>query len=285
MALLFACLSSICFGAGLVTAKFGMRDLDARSGAAMSVPTAALFFAIVSLFALDLAAFDLRAAAIFTAVGVFFPASVTLLLFVSADRIGPALSGTISSTSPLFGIVAAWVILGEAIPPRALAATLGIVAGVAMMSWGRSPLRGGRLGWLIALPVAAAVIRAVAQVFGKLGLAIWPDPLAASLFGYLASAIVLTGADRLRRGRPTGRKPPRAIVLFGLTGLLNGIGLFLVYVALQRAPVALVVPIVAASPLVTLALVAVLVREEVVGWRSLAGALLTLGAVVFLVTG
>ena len=285
MAILLACLSSVFFGTGLVTAKFGMRHVDARSGAAMSVPTAALFFAAVSVFALDLGGFDLRAAAIFAAVGVFFPAAVTLLLFVSADRLGPALSGTISSTSPLFGIVAAWAILGEPVPPHAMAATLGIVGGVATMSWGRNAIGGRRIGWLVALPVAAALIRAVAQVFGKLGLALWPDPLAAALFGYLASAIVLTGADRLRRDRRPGPRPPRAVALFALTGLLNGIGLLLVYMALQRAPVALVVPIVAASPLVTLALVAMLVREEVVGWRSLAGALLTLVSVVYLVAG
>ena len=162
---------------------------------------------------------------------------------------------------------------------------LGIVGGVATMSWGRNAIGGRRIGWLVALPVAAALIRAVAQVFGKLGLALWPDPLAAALFGYLASAIVLTGADRLRRDRRPGPRPPRAVALFALTGLLNGIGLLLVYMALQRAPVALVVPIVAASPLVTLALVAVLVREEVVGWRSLAGALLTLVSVIYLVAG
>ena len=285
MPVVLACLASLCFGAGLVTAKFGLRLVDARAGAAMSVPTAAVFFVAVSLVWLDVAALDWRAVAVFALVGLFFPAAVTIISFVSADRIGPALTSSVSGTSPLFGIVAALAVLGEPIPARALLATIGIVAGVALMSWGRTALGAPRLGWLLCLPVAAAAIRGLSQVFAKLGLAMWPSPLAASLVGYLVSAGVLLIADRARSGRRAGRPPRRAVVLFVATGLLNGIGLMMTYVALQNAPVALVVPIVAAFPVVTLALTVALVRDEPIGRRTVLGAALTLAAVMYLVVG
>ena len=285
MPVVLACLASLCFGAGLVTAKFGLRLVDARAGAAMSVPTAAAFFVAVSLVWLDVAALDWRAVAVFALVGLFFPAAVTIINFVSADRIGPALTSSVSGTSPLFGIVAALAVLGEPIPARALLATIGIVAGVALMSWGRTALGAPRLGWLLCLPVAAAAIRGLSQVFAKLGLAMWPSPLAASLVGYLVSAGVLLIADRARSGRRAGRPPRRAVVLFDATGLLNGIGLMMTYVALQNAPVALVVPIVAAFPVVTLALTVALVRDEPIGSRTVLGAALTLAAVMYLVAG
>jgi drug/metabolite transporter (DMT)-like permease len=285
MPVVLACLASLCFGAGLVTAKFGLRLVDARAGAAMSVPTAAVFFVAVSLVWLDVAALDWRAVAVFALVGLFFPAAVTIINFVSADRIGPALTSSVSGTSPLFGIVAALAVLGEPIPARALLATIGIVAGVALMSWGRTALGAPRLGWLLCLPVAAAAIRGLSQVFAKLGLAMWPSPLAASLVGYLVSAGVLLIADRARSGRRAGRPPRRAVVLFVATGLLNGIGLMMTYVALQNAPVALVVPIVAAFPVVTLALTVALVRDEPIGRRTVLGAALTLAAVMYLVAG
>ena len=279
-----ACLASACFGTGLVTARFGMRGADARSGAAMSVPTAAVFFSAISLVWLDTTGLDWRAVGVFALVGLFFPATVTLINFVSTERIGPALTGSISGTSPLFGIAIALPVLGEQIPSRAMLAAAGIVAGVALMSWQRRR-PGSALGWLLLLAVAGSAIRGIAQVFAKVGLAIWASPLAASLVGYLASASVLLLANRLRDSRPTARPAPTTVGWFMATGLLNGIGLMMIYVALQRAPVALVAPIVASYPLVTLALVATLMREERIGRRSVAGALLTLAAVVWLVAG
>jgi drug/metabolite transporter (DMT)-like permease len=223
--------------------------------------------------------------AVFALVGLFFPAAVTIISFVSADRIGPALTSSVGGTSPLFGIVAALAVLGEPVPARALLATIGIVAGIALMSRGRAALGAPRLGWLLCLPIAAAAIRGLSQVFAKLGLAMWPSPLAASLVGYLVSASVLLIADRARAGGRAGRPPRRAVALFVATGLLNGIGLMMTYVALQNAPVALVVPIVAASPVVTLALTVALVRDEPIGRRTVLGAALTLAAVMYLVAG
>jgi len=285
MPVVLACLAALCFGAGLVTARFGLREVDARTGAAISVPTAAAFFIAVSAGWLDWSGFDAGAALVFALVGLFFPAAVTIINFVSTDRIGPSLTSSISGTTPLFAIVAAFAILGEAIPARALLAASGIMVGVGLMSWRRRALDASAIGWWLLLPAAAAAIRGTAQVFAKGGLALWPSPLAATVIGYCVSAAVLLLADRLRARRPARRPARSTVLVFMATGLLNGVALMLTYVALQRAPVAVVVPIVSAYPLVTLGLGAALLREEVFSFRVAAGAMLTLAAVVFLVVG
>lgn len=285
MPALLAALAAVCFGAGLVTARIGMRSTDARSGAAISVPTAALLFIAVSLIWLDPSGFDARAALVFALVGLFFPAAVTLVMFASAERIGPSLTSSISGTTPLFALVAALVLLGESIPARAVLAAAGVVAGIWLMSVRRRVLDASAIGWWLLLPAAAAAIRAVAQVMAKGGLALWPSPLAASLIGYCASASVLLLADRLRADRPRERPERSTVLVFMATGLLNGLGVILSYAALQRGPVSLVVPIVSAYPLATLALSAALLREETVDARVAAGAVLTLAAVVYLVAG
>jgi len=285
MPIVLACLAAFCFGAGLVTARFGLRRVDVRTGAAMSVPTAAIFFIVVSLVWLDTSGFDARAALVFALVGLFFPAAVTLIVFVSTDRIGPSLTSSIGGTTPLFAIFAAFLILGESIPGRAVLAALGIVIGLGLMSWRRKALDASALGWLLLIPFASAAIRGVAQVLAKGGLALWPSPLAASVIGYCVSATVLVLADRLRSDRPVQRPTGATRGIFVVTGLLNGVGLMLMYAALQRGPVALVVPIVAAHPLVTLGLSATLLREEVFNARVATGAVLTLMAVVYLVAG
>jgi len=281
-----ACLSTLCLGSGLVTGKLGLRDVDARTGAATSVPTAAAFFLVVSLFGLDLSAGSWKAAGVFVLVGLFFPAMVTILNFVTTNRIGASLTGSIAGTSPLFALFAALLILGEAIPPRAVFATLGVIAGVSLMSWRHQAMRRRRVGWVIALAVGGAAIRGVAQVLAKGGLALWPSPLAATVIGYCASASVLLAASAWRRD-PASRRPrtPASIRWMMATGLLNGLGLMMMYMALKVAPVSTVAPIVATYPLVTVLLGGLVLHDEALNAKVLAGAVLAIAAVIYLLVG
>ena len=272
--------SAFCFGTALVTAKFGLRALSARSGAAISIPTATLLLVLVAPFALDLSGFTAGAALIFALVGVFFPAMVTLLTFASNERLGPSVTGTISCTAPLFALLAALLILGERIPARALLATLGVVAGVALLSWSPGTASRSLVARGLWLPLAGAVLRGLAQVVAKAGLALWPSPFAASLIGYGVSTVTVTLAHRGRGERPRARG---AVAWFMATGVLNGAAVLLMYAALATAPVSLVAPLVAGYPLVTVLLGAAVLREERLSARVLAGAVLIVAAIGFLV--
>src|SRR5262249_54047411 len=99
--LVLALLSSLCFGIAFVTGRVGLRTLYARSGAAISIPTATLLFIVISPFTLDLEGFSLAAAALFAGVGLFFPAIVTILTFRSNELLGPTATSAVSITSPL----------------------------------------------------------------------------------------------------------------------------------------------------------------------------------------
>jgi drug/metabolite transporter (DMT)-like permease len=274
---MLAGVSALCFGAALVTAKLGLRAVDARSGAAISIPTATALLVLAAPFALDVSGFTLVAALIFAAVGIFFPAVVTLLTFAANDRLGPSVTGTVSSSAPLFALLAALLILGERIPARALVATAAVVAGVALLSW-----RGGTLmRRALWLPLAGAALRGIVQVAAKAGLALWPSPFAASLIGYSVSTVTVTLAAR---GRKRWRERS-ALLWFMATGLLNGLAVLLMYAALSAAAVSLVAPVVAGYPLVTVVLGAAVLREEALSVRSVAGALLIVGGIAYLVAG
>ncbi len=274
---MLAGVSAICFGSALVTAKFGLRTVDARSGAAISIPTATALLVLAAPFALDVSGFTLAAALIFAAVGIFFPAVVTLLTFAANDRLGPSVTGTVSSTAPLFALLAAVLLLGERIPGRALVATGAVVAGVALLSWHRGTLMRRAL-WL---PLAGAALRGIVQGAAKAGLALWPSPFAASLIGYSVSTVTVTLVARGRHGR----RERSALLWFMATGALNGLAVLLMYAALGAAPVSLVAPLVAGYPLVTVLLGAAVLREERLSVRSVAGALLIVGGIAYLVAG
>lgn len=281
MPVLFAVAAALCFGAALVTSRIGLRSLDPRAGAAISVPTAMLLFVGAAPFALDLDGFSWPAFWVFVAVGLFFPAAVTLLTFRSTEVLGATITSAVSGAAPIFAIGFAWLLLGEQVPPEAAVAALGVLAGVVLISWRRGAVAAGfapsQLGW----PLAGAVVRGLAQALAKAGLALWPNPFAAGLVGYLLSAAVVTGAARL--GGVRARASGRTRAWFALTGVLNGSAVLLMYAALTRAPVSTVAPIIAAYPLFTALLGAAVLREEKLTGRVLLGTVVTVVAVVWLV--
>ena len=250
MALVIALLSSVCFAVGMVTSRVGLRTLDARSAAALSIPTATILFVVAAPFALDTAGFDLRAVLLFAAVGLVFPVSVTLLTFRSNELLGPTVASAVSGTAPLFALLTASVFLGERVPAQAAVSAIGVVAGVALLSWKKDAVRSGFIGWALLWPLAGAVMRAFAQTGAKAGLLIWPNAFAAGLIGYLVSCSVVLAANRLR-GAARPKLSQRDIAWFAGTGVLNGGAVLLMYFALSMAPVWVVAPIIASYPLLT----------------------------------
>lgn len=280
-AVMLAMFSAVCFGTGMITSRIALRHLDARSGAAVSIPTATVLFIIAAPFTIELAAFHLAATAVFAAVGLFYPALVTLLTFRANEELGPTVTSAISGTAPLFAMFAAALLLGERVPPQAAIAAAGVAIGVALLSWrpGAAPLRitGRALAW----PVAGAVVRGCAQAGAKAGLLLWANPFAASVIGYLVSSAAVLGAERLRHG---GRRAMtrQGLLWFAATGLVNGGAMVLMYSALARAPVSTVAPVVAAYPLVTALGSALFLRREPLSRSMIAGAVLTVGAIAWL---
>lgn len=283
MALAIAALSALCFAIALVTSRVGLRLLDARTGAAISIPTATLLFIVAAPFALDTGGFDPRAALIFAAVGAFFPVSVTLLTFRSNELLGPTVTSAISGTAPLFAILAASLFLGEHVPTQATVSALGVVAGIALLTWKKGAVRSGFAGWTLLWPLAGAVVRGLAQTGAKAGLLIWANAFAAGLIGYIVSTAVVVGADRLR-GSERPKLTRQGVAWFAGTGVLNGGAVLLMYVALSLAPVWSVAPIIASYPLFTAIISAVLLHDEKLSTQAWLGAAITLAAVIYLVS-
>jgi len=279
-----AILSSLCFGVALITGRLGLRSINARAGAAISIPTATLIFALAAPFLFDTSGFSIRAAAWFAIVGLFFPAVVTLLTFRSNEMLGPTVTSAVSGTAPLFALVAAGLILGETIPARAAIASAGVVLGVALISCRRGDVRSRVAGWALLWPISGAVVRGLAQAGAKAGLLLWPNPFAAGLIGYAVSSATVLGVNQFGHAEKP-RLTRKGVGWFSLTGVLNGGAVLLMYVALNSAPVSLVAPIVATYPLVTALVSAVTLRDETLSPRVVTGAVVTVFAIIYLVSG
>jgi drug/metabolite transporter (DMT)-like permease len=186
-----------------------------------------------------------------------------------------------SGTAPVFALGAASLFLGEDIPRRAVVSCAAIVVGLAILSWKQSAVRPNFTPRLLLWPISGALLRGLAQAAAKAGLALWPNPFAASLIGYFVSSATVIAANRVAHPtRPPLNRP--GVAWFAATGLLNGCAVLLMYGALNIAPVSLVAPVVATYPLIAALVSAAVLREEPLTLRMLVGALTMVLAVIYL---
>jgi drug/metabolite transporter (DMT)-like permease len=277
-----ALVSSALLGTAVVLANVGLRYLHPARGALVSIPSTTLVYWLLAPFLLRGEGWNWTAFAIFAAVGVIFPAVVTLLNFASNRLTGPTIAGTVSSTTPLFAVLIAIFFLGEPLTVAAAAGTAAIVLGVVAFT-----ARGGNdaralAAWAILLPLAGAAIRGGAQAAVKGGLALWPDPYAAVLIGYTVSCVTIFAGSRTLVPKDAAPLNRRGVLWFMSVGACNGAGILAMYAALARNPVSVVSPLVATYPLFTLALSALFLREEKFGPRVLLGVALTVVGVIVL---
>jgi drug/metabolite transporter (DMT)-like permease len=282
MVALTALASASCYALALVLAQIGLSGQSVLAGATVSLPITAAALLLVGLFGLDLAGFDSRAAAIFAGTGLFFPVAVTLLSFQGNRLLGPNLAGALGNATPLFAVAFGILILGDHLTLQGTAGLASILGGVALLSIpGRLEARRWTAAAL-AIPLGAAIIRGTVQPVMKLGMAFWPEPLAATVISYTASASVMLAVS-LVLGRGRLLLPElRSVPVFACVGLLNGASVLLLYSALAIGRVSLVAPLVAIYPLFTLAFSAVLLRGEILHARLLAGIAATVLGVVLL---
>jgi len=251
--ILFALGSALFFGLALVLTQNGLRFMGPLQGSCVSISTAAVIFMLLAPVTIGFSFWNSDSALLFAVIGCLFPATVTILTFVANQRIGPNRTGALGNLAPLFAVVFAMLILGEAPDAGRLAAIAVIVIGVVTLF--KTPLSGQAraTSWAMWLPVTAALIRGALQPIVKFGMEGWPNPFAAVTIGYLVSTAVVLACSAVReRGRPVAFNR-HGWLWFSAVGACNGMAVFCMFQALALGPVTLVAPLVACYPLATIA--------------------------------
>jgi len=284
-AILLAIAAAAFLGGGLVLTQFGLRHIHPLSGAAISIPAFTLCFLLASPVLLSGETIVWRAVPIFAAVGLVFPALLTLLTFAANRSLGPVVTASLGNVSPMFAVLIAVMLLGEPLRSGQFAGLVLIVAGVFVITVTRTKDMRNWRTWALLLPLGAAVLRGVIPPVIKVGLEIWPSPLAAGLVGYIFSTITVLTLERIRNGHFIVRGPVQGRAWFALTGICNGIGTLLMYAAIGAGRVSVVVPIIAAYPMVTVGLNMLVFGRSQGALRLALGAALTVSGVVLILVG
>jgi drug/metabolite transporter (DMT)-like permease len=279
LAILFAFVSALLLGAGVVTTQFGLRDVEPLSGAAISVPSFTFLFLLLSPLILADEPVVWRGLPIFAGIGLFFPAMLTLLNFASNRAHGPVITSTLGNLAPLFAVTLAVVLLHEPLRPDQLIGLVIAVIGAVIISATRSPGLGHWRSWALLLPLGAAFVRGVAPPLVKLGLTVWPSPLWACLIGYISSSLVVLTVQRIRKGTFVTTTSWHGRFWFAVTGTCNGLSALTLFAAVRHGPITLVAPLLAVYPLVTVVLTAITLRHVQITGRIIAGTVLTVAGV------
>ena len=284
-AILFAFASAAFLGAGVVTSQLGLRTMEPLAGAAVSVPSFTLLFLLLSPILLAGEPVVWRGLPIFAAIGLFFPASLTLLAFASNRALGPVITSTLGNLAPLFSVALAVALLHEPLRAVQFIGLVIAVIGAVIISVTRPRDLGHWRSLALLLPLAAALIRGVIPPIVKLGLDVWPSPLWGCFIGYVMSSLVVLAVQRIRQGIFLAQAPASGRLWFAVTGISNGLATLAMFAAVHRGPITLVAPIVAIYPLVTVLLSAILLKHIAITVRIVGGTLLTVAGVALVLAG
>ena len=284
-AILFAFASASLLGAGVVTAQFALRTVEPLSGAAISVPSFTLLFLLASPLLLADETVVWQGVPIFFAIGLVFPALLTLLTFASNRALGPVVTSTLGNLAPLFAVALAVILLNEPLHALQFAGLVTAVAGAVIITITRPRDLGDWLTWALLLPLGGALLRGVVPPIVKLGLEIWPSQLWACLIGYVMSSLVVLIVQRVRKGSFAVEAPWPGRFWFAVTGICNGLSALTLFAAVRNGPITLVAPVVAIYPLVTMLLSAMLLHHVRITPRIVAGTVLTVAGVALVLAG
>ena len=199
--------------------------------------------------------------------GLIVPALSMTLHTWSIRLLSPAITSALTSTSPVFAIVLAFVLLGELASVDQLLGTAIVIGSIAFIALQSRQIRSSWPLWALIIPLGAAACRAISHNVVKVGLNDLPAPMTAALVSSLVSLIVLGAWQGIR-----GHKMPRwnrGYWWFGLAGLLNAVGLVGLNQALELGTVTLVAPLVSTTPAFTLVLGWLFFRKEAVSWQTI----------------
>ena len=186
-AIILGIASAVFLGGGLVLTQFGLRYIHPLSGAAISVPSFTFVFILLSPILLHGQSIEWRAVPIFAAVGLVFPAVLTILTFASNRALGPVVTGALGNLSPLLSVAVAVLLLHEPLRWLQFAGLMVAVLGVFAITVTRTDAVRDWRTWALLLPLCAAFLRGVIPPVLKIGLAIWPNPVGAGLVAYIVS--------------------------------------------------------------------------------------------------
>jgi len=191
MAIALALLSSLLISFTTIIMKKGIARTNPTSAMLVVTVVGSLIFLAVSVPVVKFDYLKSKAFLFFILAGVFSPALVRWLYFISLDRLGASVSSSIISTGPAFTAVIAIVFLKEKLTVSISLGIVLIITGIIILE--RSINTGNNFRVQrnkdLIFPLLSAIFLGLAIVFRKMGLNMLNEPIFGVTVGFLTSLV------------------------------------------------------------------------------------------------
>ncbi len=293
LAVVFAFISACGFASGNVLVRVGTQHVPSPTAALLTVLSSmVLVVSLVLILNLDeVRTLSPAALGWIVVLGIMGYPMARLLLVTAISMVGAARAVPMQGIQPLIAFTLGVVLLGER---PGLLVTLGtpiIVAGLLLVVMPRPGADSGarvmdvkRLGYVLAL--AGAATFASRDVISRHVVTDVAAPLVSAGLALAVGAAILTVILHRQVGRSIQTLPRNYLLVCGVAGLFQGLAVASLFQALSRAPVTVVSPIYACTPLITLVLSGIFLRRlEAIDLLLVAGTLLSVVGVVLVIWG
>ena len=293
VAIAFAFLAASGFACGNILVRVGTQRVPAPTAALLTVLSSlVLVLGLGLVLKLDeIRSLSPTAMGWIVVLGIMAYPMARVLVTTAISMVGAARAVTMSAIQPVIAFTLGVFLLGER--PNLLV-TLGtsvIVAGLFLVVMPRRGSGSGgqamnvrRLGYLLALGGAATF--ASRDVISRHVVSNIVDPLVTAGLALAVGGVILTVILHRQAIRSIQTLPRNYLLICSLAGLFQGLAVASLFQALSRAPVTVVSPIYACTPLITLVLARVFLRRiETIDLLLAVGTLLSVGGVILVVLG
>ena len=263
---LLALAAAVLFAFGNQLSRVALRYVDSQTAVLWQIGVSVSIYWLAAPFYLEAWYWTASVLPLLVVLGCFRPLVSANLGMAGTRILGPTINATVSATAPLFGVALGVFLLAETLSWEVALGSVGIVAGVVLISWRGQSSRTWPLV-AIALPIGAALVRSLSHAFSKIALEEIPSPFFVALVAYSVS-FVLALANQARAGRSGFEAVASGGVRWLLvTGACYGTAVLVLNTALLHGRLIVVAPIVACAPLFTLLLGAAVFREDAITRR------------------
>ncbi len=284
--ILFGLSAGVFWGVSSILARIGLQHIRPSTGTFLSIVTsftvaaiAALIFEFGALISLSL-----QAILFFALAGILGQAAGRYFSYSGIKRLGASRNSPLAGTSPFFATIMAIVFLNETVTAVILGGILFLVAGVYLLTSGKSTVSGVKR-WEYVFPLAAAACWGASGIIIKVGVSGLTSPLAGvpvSLF--FASLMLALPARKDFNISLAGNW--RNIGFIPLAGMTSSLAVISQYFALSMLPVVIATPLWSIQPLITILLAHLFLQKlERVTGRIVLGAFLVLFGVILIILG
>ncbi|MBT8370541.1 MAG: DMT family transporter [Deltaproteobacteria bacterium] len=257
LAAILALFSSVLIGATTILMKKAIERANPTSAMLMVTLVGTIVLLLVSIFTIPVNYLNSASIIYFVVAGVFSPALVRWLYFISLDRIGPSVSSSILATGPAFTAIMALVFLKEKITLQISLGIILIIAGIVIFEKDINNEKGigKRSRKDLVFPLLAAFLFSFAVVARKMGLNILNSPILGVTVGFVTSLVIYAAmclvSKKLRASISIAKKD---LPYFCGAGIFLTAAWLVMFYALSMGDAIIVTPLANLHPLVVLLL-------------------------------